>query len=113
MVTLSSGPQTDPDPAVRKRFADRLGVSDLFYPERRLAALAEKQSFDILSLAPRLQDYAQDNDIFLHGFPNTEPGTGHWNETGHRVAGSLVADHICRQWSDRLSRSDADARRIQ
>jgi len=27
----------------------------------------------------------------MHGFANTRLGTGHWNETGHRVAGELAA----------------------
>ena len=31
----------------------------------------------------------------MHGFANTKLGTGHWNETGHQLAGQLIADRLC------------------
>ena len=100
MVTLSTGLQTNPDPQIRRAQAEAFGVEDLWYPDRRLAALAEQQGFEVLSLARPLQRYAEQNSVFLHGFANTEPGTGHWNEEGHRVAGELIAKRICEQWQD-------------
>jgi len=104
MVTLSSGLQTHPDPKVRQKFASALGMPDLHYPERRLTALAEDKQFDILTLAPLLREYAEKENVFVHGFANTELGTGHWNEVGHRVAGNLIADHICHRSSDALTK---------
>ena len=103
MVTLSSGLQTHPDANIRRAYATELGVPDLHYPERRLAALAESEEFDMLALAPPLQEYAEKEGVFLHGFANTELGKGHWNEDGHRVAGNVIADHICDRSRDTLS----------
>jgi hypothetical protein len=42
-----------------------------------------------------MQKYAEDENVFLHGFKNTELGTGHWNENGHQLAGKLIAGKIC------------------
>jgi hypothetical protein len=33
--------------------------------------------------------------VFLHGFPNTRPGFGHWNEAGHALAARLIAARLC------------------
>jgi hypothetical protein len=95
IVTLSNGIQVHPDPHTRKQFMERLGVSDLFYPERRLSALADRQHMDLVTLAPQLQSYAQQHVLFLHGFPNTYLGIGHWNEKGHEVAARILAEHLC------------------
>ncbi|HYY56635.1 MAG TPA: SGNH/GDSL hydrolase family protein, partial [Pyrinomonadaceae bacterium] len=51
VVTLSSGIQVHPDASVRAEVMNRLGVSDLFYPERRLRALGEREGFEVLNLA--------------------------------------------------------------
>ena len=94
LVTLSNSIQTHPDPAAREAFARRLGVADLFYPERRFRELGGREGFPVLNLAPDLQAYAEANRVFLHGFA-PDLGNGHWNETGHRVAGHLLADRLC------------------
>ena len=95
LVTLTSGIQTHPDPAARKAFLEEAGIENLDYPDQRMRALAEREGFDIFHLAPGLQRYAEDNDVHLHGFANTEPGSGHWNQRGHEAAGKLMADHLC------------------
>jgi hypothetical protein len=94
VVTLSNGIQVYPEASARRAFAERLGVEDLFYPERRFRALGEREGFPVLNLAPDLQAYADERKLFLHGF-GRELGNGHWNEEGHRVAGELVADWLC------------------
>ena len=94
VATLSNPIQAHPDPSAREAFARRLGVSDLFYPERRFKALGEREGFPVFNLAPDLQAYAERHKVFLHGFP-PDPGNGHWNETGHRVAGHLLAEKLC------------------
>jgi hypothetical protein len=96
-VTEDTGIQVWPQPEVRKRFEHRLGVSDLFYPDRRIVNLGERQGFDVLTLAQPLQAYAYEHHLFLHGFKNTPMGFGHWNETGHAVAGNLIARELCRE----------------
>ncbi len=94
-VTASNGIQVYPDAAARRGFAASLGVQDLFYPERRIAALGERDGFAVLNLAPQLQRYADARHLFLHGFANTAQGVGHWNIAGHRVAGRLIASRLC------------------
>lgn len=95
VVTLSNAIQAHPDPQARERFARlHLGVNDLFYPERRLQSLGEREGFTVLNLAPDLQRYAEQNKVFLHGF-TPDIGNGHWNSAGHRVAGEIMAQKIC------------------
>jgi hypothetical protein len=94
VATLSNGIQVYPDASAREAFARRLGVADLFYAERRFRDLGEREGFPVLNLAPDLQSYADRNKVFLHGFA-PQPGNGHWNETGHAVAGELLAQKLC------------------
>ncbi|PWT76534.1 MAG: G-D-S-L family lipolytic protein [Chloroflexi bacterium] len=95
LVSLSSGIQVHPNSVIRASFVGNLGVSDLFYPERRLHKLGEREKFDVITLAPQLLDYAENHQAFLHGFKSTRLGHGHWNEEGHRVASQLIGRHFC------------------
>ncbi len=94
-VTLDTSIQVWPDPKVRENFMKRIGVSDLFYPDRRIAALGDRDGFDVLTLAQPLYQYAQAHHAFLHGFANSKIGFGHWNAEGHRVAGELIGERLC------------------
>ncbi|HEX7176474.1 MAG TPA: SGNH/GDSL hydrolase family protein [Pyrinomonadaceae bacterium] len=94
VVTLSNGIQVYPDPAARAAFMQRVGATDLFYPDARVRALGEREGFPVLNLAPALQEYADRERVFLHGF-GRELGNGHWNELGHRVAGEMIAENLC------------------
>lgn len=94
-ITVSSGPQVGPDQAGRRMLERRLGVSDLFYSENRIRALGDNR-FEVLALAPLFQAYAEENRIFLHGFPNSGLGLGHWNIAGHHLAGQLIAQKLCK-----------------
>jgi hypothetical protein len=94
-VTEDTGIQVWPDPHVRERFAKHLGVADLFYPDRRIAALGAREGFAVLTLAQPLQAYAEQHRVFLHGFANTPKGFGHWNAAGHAQAGILIASKLC------------------
>lgn len=95
VVTLSNGIQVHPDPSVRQAFAERLGVGDLFYAERRLTDFGERHGLAVLSLAPEFQRHAEAHSVFLHGFDEAQPGRGHWNEHGHALAGELIARRLC------------------
>ena len=97
LAVVSGDLQVDPDPARREALAQRLQVEDLFYPNRRLVELGESEGFPVVDLAPPLREYAEEHDEQLHGFANTPPGAGHWNEAGHRLAGELIAAAICRE----------------
>jgi len=94
VVTLSNGPQVLPDPRAREYFMQRFGITDLFYPDNRIKALGEREGISVITLAPELQQYAQQNNMFLHGF-GSNIGNGHWNVEGNRVAGQLIAKKIC------------------
>lgn len=91
LVTGSSSIQVYPDRAVRQRFMQSIGTDDLFYPDRRIKALGEREGIDVLNLAPTLQEYAERSRTFLHG----TDGFGHWNALGHRLVGDLVAERLC------------------
>lgn len=95
VVSLSTPIQVDPDRAKRQAFARRLGVPDLFYPDRRLTELGRAAGIPVLTLAPPLADQAVKTGRYLHGFPNTKPGEGHWNSAGHREAARLLTAWLC------------------
>jgi hypothetical protein len=94
LVTLSNGPQVLPSPSQREALKLRLGASDLLYPDNRLRALGERENIPVITLAPELQQFAEHNNVFLHGF-DKNIGNGHWNVTGNGVAGELMAKKIC------------------
>ncbi len=96
VAVLSNSIQVRPDPRMRERTAERLGVPDLLYPDRRIAALGRREGFPVLTLAEPLQRYAEHQHIFLHGFSNTREGEGHWNAVGHKRAGEIMAGALCR-----------------
>jgi hypothetical protein len=108
-VTLANPMQDLPEPAIRARYMRQLGVSNLFYPDLRIKALGQRDDFPVLNLAPPMQKYADSHHAFLHGFPNTKPGEGHWNAEGHRVAGRLIAAWMCQYLADRQPRGGAPA----
>lgn len=106
LVVLNNPIQVNPDPAVRQRYMKRIGVETLFYPDQRLKAFAEREGIPVLALAPELQQYAERNQLFLHGFGEAVDGgsgndfskslgRGHWNENGHRIVGEMIARKIC------------------
>ncbi len=94
VATLSNGIQVHPAPAAREAFMRRVGATDLFYPDRRVAALGARERFTVFTLAPDLQVEAEGRQIFLHGF-GPDIGNGHWNAEGHRAAGRLLAQKLC------------------
>jgi hypothetical protein len=95
VAVLSTPGAVYPDAALRARYQRHLGVDDLFYPERRILALAKREGFDAVVLAPDMQRYAEATGTYLHGFANTRPGFGHWNAAGHALAATLIARHLC------------------
>ncbi|MFN2646296.1 MAG: hypothetical protein ABR570_15010 [Burkholderiales bacterium] len=95
LAVLSTPGSVYPDAQLRTRYAQSLGVSSLFYPEDRLTRLGKEQGFDVIALAPRMQAIADAKHVYLHGFPNTKPGFGHWNEAGHALGAELIAARLC------------------
>jgi hypothetical protein len=75
---------------------ERLGVDSLFYSDLRIRALAERERIPVVTLAIPMAEYALTHKIALHGFPGSFINAGHWNESGHRLAGEILAASICR-----------------
>lgn len=97
VVTIPYAIQVHPDAAVRAELQNKLGVADLFYPDRRITGFAHGHDIDALALAPEMQRLAEERNIYFHGFANNGMGRGHWNADGHRVAAELIARHLCGQ----------------
>lgn len=95
LAILSTPGSVFPDAQMRARYAASLGVKSLFYPEERLEALGRQDGFEVVALAPAMQQVADQKHVYLHGFPNTKPGFGHWNEAGHALAADLIARDLC------------------
>ncbi len=95
VVPVTAAVQVDPDPAVRERTQQSLGVPDLFYIERHLDSLARSIGAREVPLAYEMQRRAQADRVYFHGFQRTGMGKGHWNERGHRAAADIVARSLC------------------
>ena len=94
VVTLSNGIQVWPDPAAREAFLRRVAARDIFYPDNRLREFCQHKNISVMTLAPAMQQYADKNKVFLHGF-GSQIGNGHWNRNGHRLAAELTAQGVC------------------
>lgn len=95
VTVLSSAAAVYPNPALRKRYAEGLGVEDLLYPDQRLRQFGEQHGIEVIALAPEMQRHADATGAYLHGFANTRPGFGHWNQAGHALAAQLLARPLC------------------
>jgi hypothetical protein len=93
-VTISNPPQVYPDLKIRDRLKE-IGATNLFYPDERIQKLGQKKGFTVFNLAKPMQEYADKNQVFLHGFDNTRMGVGHWNKQGHQLAGKLITEKLC------------------
>lgn len=102
VVTVTTALQVNPDPNVRHA-QEVSGLTDWFYPEKRLAALGEREGFTTINLGQSFQAYAEQNNVCLHGFDNTFRCDGHWNALGHQLAGEIVAKTLCQQFVIRNS----------
>lgn len=95
VVTLATRPQVIPDDAKRMELMKMLGVNDLEYADRRIREFGEREGIEVTNLAPALAAYADEHKLYLNGFHPGNFGAGHWNETGHRVAGEAIAEDLC------------------
>jgi len=93
LTTLANPLQMLPDPAERQRLAQSLGVADLTYPDRRLAAFAAAHGLVDVPLVDAMADYAAERDAALSG--DLSRPIGHWNALGHQVAGEALARGLC------------------
>lgn len=94
LASASTGLQVHLDEAQRDAALERLGGSDLFYLEQRLGEFCAREKIRYVPLAPAMQREAVRTRQYFHGFANSAIGVGHWNEAGHAVAGSLLAQAL-------------------
>jgi hypothetical protein len=97
LVTLSNSIQVDPDPAVRQKFIQQLGIQDLFYPEHRLQHFADSKEISAITLAQPMQMYAEQHKAYLHG-GRTADHMGLLSDLGHEVAGRIMAQEVCSEF---------------
>jgi len=95
LVLLPTRPQVLPDPQKQQALLQKLQLKDFSYAEERLRKFCEREDISVIELAPALAAYATENHVYLNGFNPSNIGTGHWNETGHRVAGEAIAAALC------------------
>lgn len=95
VVTLSITEQVHPDISVRQELMEKLDVDDLFYPDRRIKTLGDRENFEVMNIARYFAEYAEENNVCLHGFDNAVPCGGHWNAEAHLLAGKMIAQKLC------------------
>ena len=54
-----------------------------------------EEGFLVINLAKKMKDYAEENQIFLHGFSKDIMGVGHWNIAGHKIASQIISEEMC------------------
>lgn len=95
LLVLANAPvQALPDPADRRQFERKYGLSSIDYADLRLKAFAEAEGIEVVWLAEALRPIAEGEQVFLHGF-GARKGTGHWNEAGHRAVADRLTRAIC------------------
>jgi len=95
VATVSTSQQVDPDLERRERNAKHGSIQDLFYSDKRLYRLSREIGFQMIPLAAAMSEVAERAKVYFHGFANTAMGVGHWNRSGHSVAGQIAAKEIC------------------
>jgi hypothetical protein len=98
VVILTTPILAYPEPVVRQQYGEAVGVTDWFYPEKRITALGEKDNFTTINLGQTFQAYAEEKNVCLHGFDNAYPCFGHFNALGHQLAGEIVAKTLCQKF---------------
>jgi hypothetical protein len=94
VVIATNGIQVVPNEDLKVQFTKKLGVADLGYPNRRITTYCSSHAIPAIDLMPELAEYAEKNGIYLHGF-GSDIGNGHWNQTGHKVAGEIIGKRLC------------------
>ncbi len=95
LVTIGDPMQVERNAQMRKNFMRKNKIQDLFYPDRRLEKLGAREGFPVLNLTEQFQGYTEKFQVCAHGFENSVPCRGHWNELGHRLASILINRNLC------------------
>jgi hypothetical protein len=96
VLTVPKAIQVHPDRSIPATLQAKLGVPDLFYPDRRIAEFAQRQGILAVPLAPEMRRLAEETGTYFHGFEQgIGIGRGHWNATGHSTAADIIAQRLC------------------
>ncbi|MEG4496833.1 SGNH/GDSL hydrolase family protein [Microcoleus sp. F10-C6] len=95
VVTIGDPMQVERDAKMREDFTKNNKIQDLFYPDKRLEKLGAREGFRVLNLAEQFQGYTEKYQVCAHGFENSVPCRGHWNELGHRLGSILINRNLC------------------
>jgi hypothetical protein len=95
VVTIGDPMQVLGDVKARKDWMTKHNIQDLYYPDRRLEKLGAREGFRVLNLAEQFKGYTEKYQVCAHGFENSIPCGGHWNELGHRLASILIDRNLC------------------
>ena len=101
LVTVPFALDAHPDAALREALQRKLGVADLSYPERRVAAFAASKGIPAIVLGPQMQARAAASGSYLYGAENAKIGFFHWNELGHDAAADIIGRRLCALASSR------------
>jgi hypothetical protein len=84
LVVVPDAIQVTPDAMRRESAQARLGVHDLFYPDRRVETFARRSGILAVTLGPEM--LAEKKPLYFRSL---------WNEEGSRVAAGLIARKLC------------------
>jgi hypothetical protein len=106
IVTADQDMQSHPSLAERANYVSKLHIRSLEASDLRVQRFGDAHGIPVILLAPPMGDYAATHDVALHGFPatpfNSDPwpyATGHWNQLGNELAGTLVAQQLLQRSS--------------
>lgn len=98
LIYVTTGPVFRPDVMTERNGGEDIPIAETPISEFEtvIKNLGEREGFPALILAPDFARYAAEHRVYLHGFDEAL-GSGHWNETGHKLAGDLTAQLLCQQ----------------
>ena len=102
VATVMTPTQIHSNKGWREGYMKIMDIQDWSYPTKRLKNLGEIHNFDVIDLIKPFDDYVQENPVCFHGFKNTAMCTGHWNATGHKLAGEIIAEKSCQRFSKKF-----------
>ena len=94
--TIGTTVQAHPEKLRREGYRSVYKITNLFYPGERIKAVGDRFGFPVYNLEKDFQAYVDKTQECLHGFTNEYCG-GHWNDKGHRLAGTILADNVCKE----------------
>lgn len=94
LVSIPPAISVHPDATQREDFRNRYGIVTFDYPVQRIMSQVGMPENTIVSLREPFLEASEKGDA-LYGFANARPGFGHWNQQGHAVASTVLAQRIC------------------